>query len=63
MGALSGFAALKSVVGLHFLQFCLILTGIKCVIDFLLLFLAASFFRKGGICTFFYPFNSFTFYM
>jgi cellulose synthase/poly-beta-1,6-N-acetylglucosamine synthase-like glycosyltransferase len=46
MGVFSALASIKSLIYLPFLQFCLILTGIKCVIDFLLLFLAASFFRK-----------------
>ncbi|MCW3085078.1 MAG: hypothetical protein JWP12_2444 [Bacteroidetes bacterium] len=46
MGFLTGFAALKSAVYLPFFEFCLIMTGIKCIIDFLLLFLAASFFKR-----------------
>jgi hypothetical protein len=35
--------------------FCLILTGIKCFIDFLLLFLTASFFRKERLLLLFLP--------
>jgi cellulose synthase/poly-beta-1,6-N-acetylglucosamine synthase-like glycosyltransferase len=46
LGALSGIGSIKSAVCLPFFQICLILTGIKCIIDFLLLFLAASFFDK-----------------
>lgn len=49
------FSHLKSPVGLSFLQICLILTGIKCFIDFLLLFLAASFFRRKQFLYLFLP--------
>jgi cellulose synthase/poly-beta-1,6-N-acetylglucosamine synthase-like glycosyltransferase len=55
MGALSGFASIKSAIYLPFLQICLILMGIKCVIDFLLLFLAASFFKKKRYLYLFLP--------
>ncbi len=43
---LTGLAALKSALYLPFFEFCLIIAGIKCIIDFLLLFLAASFFKR-----------------
>lgn len=38
-----------------FIGICLILIGIKCIIDFLLLFLSASFFGKKGLLVFFIP--------
>src|SRR3989344_4996770 len=38
-----------------FMGICLILIGIKCIIDFLLLFLSASFFGKRGFLVFFIP--------
>lgn len=38
-----------------FIGICLILIGIKCIIDFLLLFLSASFFGKRGFLVFFIP--------
>lgn len=38
-----------------FIGICLILIGIKCIIDFLLLFLSASFFEKKGLLIFFIP--------
>lgn len=38
-----------------FLEICLILAGIKCLIDFLLLFLSASFFKRKGLLLFFIP--------
>ncbi len=38
-----------------FMVICLILIGIKCFIDFLLLFLSASFFKKKGLLLFFIP--------
>jgi cellulose synthase/poly-beta-1,6-N-acetylglucosamine synthase-like glycosyltransferase len=49
------FASIKSTVCLPFLQICLILFGIKCIIDFLLLFLAASFFKKKQFLYLFLP--------
>lgn len=55
MGLISGFAALKSAVCLPFLWVCLIMMGIKCIIDFLLLFLAASFFRRQHELFYFLP--------
>jgi len=55
MGVLSAFASVKSAVCQPFFQICLILTGIKCVFDFLLLFLAASFFRKKHYLYLFLP--------
>lgn len=38
-----------------FMEICLILLGIKCFIDFLLLFLSASFFKKRGLLLLFLP--------
>ena len=38
-----------------FIGICLILVGIKCIIDFLLLFLSASFFWKKGFLIYFIP--------
>ncbi|MCW3103653.1 MAG: glycosyl transferase [Bacteroidetes bacterium] len=55
MALLSAFASVKSAVCQPFFQICLILTGIKCVFDFLLLFLAASFFRKKHYLYLFLP--------
>jgi cellulose synthase/poly-beta-1,6-N-acetylglucosamine synthase-like glycosyltransferase len=55
MSVLSGFASIKSSIYLPFLQICLILVGIKCVIDFLLLFLATSFFEKKRYLYLFLP--------
>lgn len=55
MGGLVAFGSIKSTVYQPFLQICLILLGFKCVIDFLLLFLAASFFRKRGYLSLFLP--------
>ncbi|MCE3280280.1 MAG: glycosyl transferase [Bacteroidetes bacterium] len=52
---LSLFASIKSMLYLPFLQICLILFGIKCIIDFLLLFLAASFFKKRQFLYLFLP--------
>lgn len=43
------------VFHLSFLKICLILFGIKCFIDFLLLFLSASFFRKRNFLIYFLP--------
>ncbi|MFL5766063.1 MAG: glycosyltransferase [Bacteroidia bacterium] len=40
---------------LHLTGFCLILAGIKCFFDFLLLFLAASFFKKERLLLLFLP--------
>lgn len=40
---------------LSFFKICLILFGIKCFIDFLLLFLSASFFRKRHFLIYFLP--------
>jgi cellulose synthase/poly-beta-1,6-N-acetylglucosamine synthase-like glycosyltransferase len=45
----------KPNVGLPILEICLILFGIKCFIDFLLLFLAASFFKKLSLLIWFIP--------
>ena len=39
----------------YFKDFCLILIGIKCFIDFLLLFLSASYFKKKRFLFFFLP--------
>jgi cellulose synthase/poly-beta-1,6-N-acetylglucosamine synthase-like glycosyltransferase len=55
MALLSAFTSVKSAVCQPFFQICLILTGIKCVFDFLLLFLAASFFRKKHYLYLFLP--------
>jgi hypothetical protein len=38
-----------------FMEICLILLGIKCFIDFLLLFLSASFFKKKRLLFYFLP--------
>ena len=38
-----------------FMEICLILMGIKCFIDFLLLFLSASFFKKKKLLIYFLP--------
>jgi cellulose synthase/poly-beta-1,6-N-acetylglucosamine synthase-like glycosyltransferase len=54
-GIIAGFASLKSTVYQPFFEFCLILFGIKCLIDFLLLFLAASFFKKKRMLYLFLP--------
>jgi cellulose synthase/poly-beta-1,6-N-acetylglucosamine synthase-like glycosyltransferase len=53
--SLTSFASIKSVIYLPFLEISLILLGIKCVIDFLLLFLAASFFKKKILLSLFIP--------
>lgn len=45
----------NSTFYLPFMEFCLILIGIKCFIDFLLLFLSASFFGKKKFLLFFFP--------
>jgi cellulose synthase/poly-beta-1,6-N-acetylglucosamine synthase-like glycosyltransferase len=55
MGILSGLASIKSRVYLPFLEICLILGGIKCIFDFLLLFLAATFFKKRHYLYLFLP--------
>ncbi|HEX8514674.1 MAG TPA: glycosyltransferase [Bacteroidia bacterium] len=55
MWIIAGLGALKPMVGLPFLKICLILSGIKCVIDFLLLFLAACFFKKRPYLYLFLP--------
>lgn len=55
LGLLSAFSSVKWGLGLEFFRICLILTGIKCFIDFLLLFLAASFFDKKHYLLFFLP--------
>lgn len=55
LGLISGFATLKAGIYLPFFKICLILIGIKCFIDFLLLFLAASFFDKKHFLFFFLP--------
>jgi cellulose synthase/poly-beta-1,6-N-acetylglucosamine synthase-like glycosyltransferase len=52
---LSGFASIKAGFCLPIFLFCLILLGIKCLIDFLLLFLAASFFDKKHFLLLFLP--------
>lgn len=49
------FTSIKAMICLPFLQICLILFGIKCIIDFLLLFLAASFFKKKQYLYLFLP--------
>lgn len=54
-GLLSAFTSVKPGIGLSFFQICLILTGIKCVFDFLLLFLAASFYNKERYLYLFLP--------
>jgi cellulose synthase/poly-beta-1,6-N-acetylglucosamine synthase-like glycosyltransferase len=54
-GAVAGLATLKSGVCQPFFGICLILTGIKCFFDFLLLFLAASFFDRKHCLYFFLP--------
>ncbi len=46
---------LNSPFHLPFIQICLILIGIKCFIDFLLLFLSASFFKKKRLLLLFFP--------
>jgi len=51
----SGFAALKTGIGLPFLLVGLIIFAIKCIIDFLLLFLAASFTRRTSELFYFLP--------
>jgi cellulose synthase/poly-beta-1,6-N-acetylglucosamine synthase-like glycosyltransferase len=55
MAVLSPLASVNSGICLSFFQICLILTGIKCVFDFLLLFLAASFFKKQRYLYLFLP--------
>lgn len=55
LGLLSAFTSIKYGIGLPFFRICLILTGIKCFIDFLLLFLAASFFDKRHYLLLFLP--------
>lgn len=55
VGALTGFASVKSAIYLSFFEICLILLGIKCLIDFLLLFLAAAFFKKKRLLYLFLP--------
>ena len=52
---ITGFAAWRSTAGQPFLNICLILAGIKCIIDFLLLFLAASFFKRRNYLYLFLP--------
>lgn len=52
---LTGFASVKSTIYLPFFKISLILLGIKCVIDFLLLFLAAAFFKKERFLYLFLP--------
>lgn len=54
-GILSGFSSVKSGICLSFFRICLILMGIKCVFDFLLLFLAASFYNKKRYLYLFLP--------
>ncbi|MDF2438257.1 MAG: glycosyltransferase [Bacteroidota bacterium] len=55
MAVLSPFARSEAWNGLGFWQICLILGGIKCIIDFLLLFLAAGFFKRRGVLFLFLP--------
>jgi cellulose synthase/poly-beta-1,6-N-acetylglucosamine synthase-like glycosyltransferase len=55
MVLLSPFTDSKPISDLSFLQICIILGGIKCVIDFLLLFLAAGFFRRREVLLLFLP--------
>ena len=45
----------NSAIYLPFMEICLILGLIKCFIDFLLLFLAASFFKKKMLLIYFLP--------
>lgn len=55
LGLIAAFGSVKSTVYQPFLQICLILFGFKCIIDFLLLFLAASFFEKKRCLLLFLP--------
>lgn len=52
---ITGFASLKTVLYQPFFGICLILFGIKCIIDFLLLFLAARFFKRVNLLYLFVP--------
>lgn len=52
---LSLFYCKNQLFPLSFFKICLILFGIKCFIDFLLLFLSASFFRKRHFLIYFLP--------
>jgi len=52
---ISLFGLSKADVGHAFAIICLILLGIKCIIDFLLLFLASSFFGKRSLLIYFLP--------
>lgn len=45
----------NTAIRLTFFKFCLIIAGIKVVIDFLLLFLGASFFKKKRLLIYFLP--------
>lgn len=55
MGLISGFASLRSGIYLPFFKIGLILFAIKCIIDILLLFLAAFFFRRLRDLFYFLP--------
>ncbi len=55
MPLIGGLCFVNTPFCLLFLQICLILVGIKCFIDFLLLFLSASFFKKKRFLLLFLP--------
>ncbi|MCX6294599.1 MAG: glycosyltransferase [Bacteroidetes bacterium] len=55
MPLIGGLLFLNTPFYLFFLQLCFILVGIKCFIDFLLLFLSASFFKKKRFLLLFLP--------
>lgn len=52
---LLGYMAFPAYFSSVTVEICLIIFGIKCIIDFLLLFLASRFFRKRGLLIYFLP--------